>query len=617
MKLMNKFILSFGLGVFFLSTSPFSSIVTEAACIVEPGDFEKGCHFFLSAPSCPSGYKRVKYGDCGCRWGVCTKSYYRCEGVPRCCGGWTGGSACDVPICEDGCNAGECVLPGICECPEGYDGKSCEIAPPPSVDELTVMTLNFACRDTFPFSGCDNCQTRFDLLRKAILGDADFEGLPDLDLVDVILAQELGTEKENFEQISSALKDRGFQYTTGDPAPTADDSICSDPLVFDSDDKDAGSSISGLNSGGLVTWSKFPIVGTHAQNWCAHTFPLPAGYLSTLLDVGNGRAIAVINLHAMPEYDLQIEAEDVRAYQFGELSGFAGELSNLFHDSNTPFSVILGGDFNEDIYSRNSLSANPGCGSITSDLVEQKFGSVGLHIRDACTSNKIGNPTWDPTRNDLAGRFSESGTHQVLDFLIQHSSSHAGNGPENVVSVLKSKTPWSGQFCEGYLDVPSSGTASALSDHNVVTATFQLPQGTSTSNMDDALATYKNAINSWINGNLVDNAACGQEGSGCGTDSDCCSKEHSWTSSGQYCNNLYQCEPCRELHGSCGPQIEGSMCCGYNDYKSDRGTHCEIVGNLGAICIRKFVDGTSCLWDEECRSKRCIWKGLSRQCAPP
>uniref|UniRef100_A0A7S4RC95 EGF-like domain-containing protein n=2 Tax=Ditylum brightwellii TaxID=49249 RepID=A0A7S4RC95_9STRA len=591
--------------------SSFFSLLktTDASCVVRPPDKNEVClGFWETKPSCPADYERIKYGSCGCKWGFCTKSYYKCKGIPKCCDGWSGGSSCNKPICTNGCNSGVCISPKSCDCPDGYSGSSCEIAPLPSVEKLTVLTLNFACRDVAPFSACDNCQTRFKLLAAAFANESSVEGLPDLDSVDVILAQELGTDKNNFAQISSALQDRGFKYNTGDPSPTPSDIICDDPLLFDIDDKQIGSALSGLESGGLVTWSRYPIIDTHAQNWCAHSLPVPAGYLLTLLDVA-GRAITVINLHAMAEFDFGLEdsAEDVRTYQFGELSGLAKTVSDSFHGDKIPFSVVLGGDFNEDAYSRESQAPDPNCGLISSTLVERKFSSVGLDIHDACGSNVIGEATWDTTKNDLADRFSDGSAHQVLDYLIQYSSSHSGESPKNIVGVLKSKVAWNGKFCEDTFSGHTfTDTAYALSDHNTVTATFQLPQGEANSNVNAALAAFNNAIDSWTNGKLADNAACGQEDSLCFDDSDCCSKDYSWTFEGQHCDGIY-CKPCNELGGPCGTQIKGSECCGYYDYSSGLGAHCELFFSGGPKCIQKFDSGASCLFNEECQSLRCNW----------
>ena len=62
---------------------------------------------------------------------------------------------------------------------------------PSTATTLTVLTINFACRDVAPLSGCDNCATRFGLIADAISGTnlSAYSGLPDLDSVDVVIAQ--------------------------------------------------------------------------------------------------------------------------------------------------------------------------------------------------------------------------------------------------------------------------------------------------------------------------------------------------------------------------------------------------------------------------------------------
>ncbi|CAB9498118.1 expressed unknown protein [Seminavis robusta] len=481
---------------------------------------------------------------------------------------------------------------------------------------LTVVTINFGCRDLYPLAACDNCQTRFDLMAAAINGGSNIEGLPNLDEVDVVVAQELGTDAQNFAQISSALSNRGLIHTTGEPSPRAGDRICRSPIVFHGNVKDIAGYITGLDNGGLVTWSRYPILETLMQNWCGHNLPTPAGYLLTLLDVGEGRVAAIFNLHAMPNYDFGIpgSAETIRTYQFGEVSGLADKLLESFRgSSNAAFSVILGGDFNEDAYHFQSHDDSANCGLITNDQVFQKFHSVGLGLLGACQTGIIGKPTWDPTNNDLADRFSEDSTHQVLDYLIQHSSSSSSSNPVNVVTTLKTKEPWSGQFChdttlgEAKPNNLYRASAYALSDHNLVTATFTLPDSSGASTWAARIA-FNNAVRSWNSG-IVDEAACGQQGTVCWTDDDCCNSAYSWNGIGQTCNGIY-CAPCAELGQSCGAQLEGSDCCGYYDFTSGEGLHCQKTDDLFSLdarCVHKFDRGTYCLWDGECKSNNCNW----------
>lgn len=422
---------------------------------------------------------------------------------------------------------------------------------------LQVLTLNFACRGVWPLEGCDNCETRFNAMAEAFsIGDAasKYEGIPDLDNVDVILAQELGTSPKKFSQITEALEKRGFVFNTGAPGPVSGDPHCADPpgLLFTSWQKDLASSLSGLDSGGLVTFSKHPIVKTAQQNWCAHNLPAPSGYQLTLLDVGENRRVAMFNLHMMPSYDyLGINAEDVRAYQFSEVSSLASNLSAELEAAGVSYSVLFGGDFNEDIYGRNSSSDQPQCELVTSSLAKSKFASVGIDVDAACKADKIGIPTWDPTNNDLAKRFSSTGLHEALDLLIQHSSSTtSSNGvaaeiAQNTVYTLRAKTSWTGTFCDdatkGVVGNTQAGNATALTDHNAVTAVFQLPAASEDlAAAEGAVVLVDGVMNTWIG--QVAASACGQEGVQCAVDDNCCDSENSWNGVGQTCSS-FECTP--------------------------------------------------------------------------
>jgi len=411
------------------------------------------------------------------------------------------------------------------------------------------------------------------------------EGLPDLDQVDVVLGQELSTDLQNFSQISDALAARGLVHTNGRPAPRANDNICKDPLRL-------GTDFPGIDNGGLVTWSRYPILGSHKQNWCAHSFPVPAGYMVSFLDLGYGRFAAVMNLHAMPEYDVIIpeSAEGIRSYQFGEISGFASELSESLSANGVSFSFIIGGDFNEDAYHLESKDSGVDCSLITDDSVKQKFESLNMDVLQACENGVIGEPTWDPTNNDLADRFSDSPTHEVLDYLIQFASSTTSENPVNDVSVLKTKTPWNGQFCKDDYETYQD-TAFALSDHNIVTASFTIPDTIPGSTFAKAKQAAIPSIKNW-NQVEVDNAACGQIDAVCWTDANCCTVDYSWTGQGGQCDGIY-CDRCSLVTESCGIQIEGSECCGYYDYTSGSGTHCETysIFNPSAHCVLNHEKG--------------------------
>jgi hypothetical protein len=448
-------------------------------------------------------------------------------------------------------------------------------------DKLQVLTLNFACRGVWPLEGCDNCETRFNAMAEAFsVGDASskYEGVPDLENVDVILAQELGTTPEKFSQITDALKERGFLYNTGAPGPVPGDPQCADPpgLLFTSWQKDFASSISNLDSGGLVTFSKYPIDKTVQQNWCAHNFPAPAGYLLTLLDVGENRWVAVFNLHMMPEYNLfGVSAEDVRAYQFSEVSSLADNLSTEFEAAGLSYSVVFGGDFNEDINGRYSYSDQPRCDLVTSPLVKSKYKSVGIDVAEACQKGKIGQPTWDPTNNDLAKRFSSTGLHEVLDLLIQHSSSTASSEiAQNTVYNLRAKVPWTGTFCDdgstGVIAGIYTDSATALTDHNAVTAAFQLPAASTDSAAAEAAAdVLDDVMSNWKF--EVAASSCGQDGVQCAVDENCCDSENSWNGVGQTCSSSFE------------------------------------WSGISFECTSKSNSGVRCWYDSECQSNQCNW----------
>jgi len=234
-----------------------------------------------------------------------------------------------------------------------------------------------------------------------------------------------------------------------------------------------------------------------------------------------------------------------------------------------------------------------------------KFASLGFDLPSVCASGVIGTPTWNPTENDLAGRFSSSGTHEILDYLILHSSSEeAATSPSNDVRTLKSDNPWTGTFCSsstlGTLGDTDVGRANALTDHSVVIAKFSLPNGDSAL-PEAATAVFDAVVAKWSTSSGAQEAACGQTGAVCGFDTNCCEAEHSWTGVEQHCD-AFECKACAGLGESCGPQLEGSACCGYNDYTTGKGMHCE-----WGKCARKFGTGVTCAWDEECQSRRCEW----------
>ena len=585
---------------------------------------EMGCTYSTLGISCPPGHQLQSYSSCGL-WGIA--KYRRCLGT-ICCAGFSG-SGCKLPVCDGGCGHGTCTAPGKCTCTQGYTGAKCShrLAPAP---KLTVLSINFACRDVAPLAGCDNCKTRFDLMASAISGAPGFSGVANFTDVDVVIAQELGTSEHNFAQITAALSSRGFTHTTGAPAPTASDPHCANPPgpFFSLTAKKAFSALSGLQSGGLVTFSKHPIVKSARQNWCAHNLPAPAGYLSTLLDVG-GVATLVVNVHLFPEYDFGIQAADVRTYQFSELSAYANAATAMLRATGSPFAVVLGGDFNEDAYGLTSTANGRRCERISVGAAT-KLASVSLDVHAACASGAIGVPTWSPSTNDLSARFTEGNKHEVLDYIVMHSSSSEAKPPAapNSVATLKANAKWSGTFCDssslGTLGGTRRGEASALTDHNSVTATFRLPDAPA----DRATALFwtTNAFNMmlrpWVTSKGAQEASCGQTGALCASDSNCCEARVSWSGVEQHCDRTsFTCAACVPLGGSCGStllQIEGSPCCGDDDYSPGNGAHCEMTLS-GPTCVRKFNRGHTCLYDTECQSRNCkteywLWWPTGRKC---
>jgi len=510
--------------------------------------------------------------------------------------------------------------------PDGYQMASAgeQKATAASANELTILSLNLACRDVAQLSGCDNCQTRFDLIASAIRGEAGFAGVPDLSNVDVVVAQELGTAQANFAQVTAALAQQGFKHTTGAPAPTASDPKCTNPPgpLPSADWIEFVSALSGLESGGLVLWSKHPILATVPHQWCAQNLPAPAGYLSALLDV-NGVATLVIDVHLFPEFKFGIDAAEVRTYQFSELSAFAKAAEAALREAGVPFAVVLGGDFNEDMYGLTSKQSTGNQCTSVADRSTNKLASVNLDLHAACAAGAIGAPTWDPTKNDLTAIFSSSGIHEALDYLILHSSSapaSAAPAPNNV-ATLKTDAAWAGTFCESAMQGTLGGTfkrsVNALTDHERITATFALPA--SPADKEAATSTAKVAfasmVDSWTT--EVQAAACGQSGSQCAFDSNCCNEQYSWTSVEQRCDGI-TCAACQPLNASCAWGVEGTVCCGYEDYTETNGTpngaHCELESKFNPSsgrCIHKYAKGRYCLHDEECQSRDCSfsWKG--------
>lgn len=373
--------------------------------------------------------------------------------------------------------------------------------------------------------------------------------------------------------------------------------------------------------------------------WCSHNWPVPAGYLTTVLDVA-GTAVIIINLHMMPRFEFMKGTDtDTRTHQFGELSRFADIISKVTASVNAPAAVILAGDFNEDAYN-NDLKYKPPsapCSMIDTDLIATSFKQVGLDLHSACVAGKIGTPTWDPTKNDLADLFSKGKTgHEILDYIVRHSYNGGTGGTvedvgEASVLTLAAATPWTGTFCEEELGtVLGLGTFSqkvtALTDHQAVLTRIPIPVSNAASygysgsgsgfgreplaevlsKLDDALARFDKGG--------AQEAACGQKDTLCLYDEHCCVGQNVW---GQTVSDLEcsygKCDACSEEGGRCTAS-EGSDCCrhGNPEYKNTGdGLHCELLsvdidaGLEQGTCISVYGPGRECFFDAECDSQDC------------
>ena len=478
---------------------------------------------------------------------------------------------------------------------------TCDTCPQAEVEKETVnvMSWNMACRDSYPFDGCDNCSTRFEHIAKAIDGGSGYTGLPDFDSLDIIVGQELFTQPQRYQAITEALVRKGFTHVMS-PAPNQNSSQCGTPLQ-------PNEGVKMGDNGGLVMWSRYPVKSFKTRLWCAHGFPTYQGYSAALVEV-EGRNIVVFNMHMMPEYNVAgIQAEDLRMYQFSEIANLSKEIDNQLSAAGASFSIIIGGDYNEDAYSLNHKSATPACEKITNRDVKTKFNALNFDLVRNCQDGIIGAPTWDPTNNDLAGRFSTSGKHEILDFLIEYGSSDTAKDAKNNVYNISYAPGWSGQFCDnpsqGVLGGTHQGNAKSLSDHNAVVASFDLPYAAST--IPDAANVFDAAFDQFA----VQKAACGQASTQCVVDANCCrSKEYSFDGNAYQCSHG-ACVPAKLEGESCTWLREGSECMDYNVYNAGVGLHCE-----SGTCVRKYQAGASCLYDHECDSNSCSWGWTGRSC---
>jgi len=316
--------------------------------------------------------------------------------------------------------------------------------------------------------------------------------------------------------------------------------------------------------------------------------------------------VVVFNMHMMPEVDLgPMEAESLRMYQFSEIANQAKEIDARLHAADAAYSIIIGGDYNEDAYHLNHRSPEVACERMGDVDVNTKFHALNFDLEHSCRNGLVGAPTWDPTHNDLAGRFSRTGKHEVLDYLIEYANSEQVGGTPNLVHNVRYTPGWSGQFCDdalqGVLGGTARGTAHSLSDHNAVVARFALPPLTGTS--VDATGIFQGTFDQFP----VQAAACGQADTQCMTDSNCCrSPEYAFDGNGYQCNHGV-CERAKLEGERCQWMAQGSECLGYDTYPG--GLHCE-----SGTCVRKYRRGQSCLYDHECDSRDCHWTWRGRKC---
>jgi hypothetical protein len=374
--------------------------------------------------------------------------------------------------------------------------------------------------------------------------------------VDVLLIQELSAPPAVYQEITDALIHRGFVHNTGEPSPVVSSQRCQEPPLPDGiyDVASWLGQVTGTapTNGGLVTWSKVPIESSFAAQWCLNGLPTPAGYLATLVKSGPA-AVIVINLHMIPGLSgtgvPTWFSPDIRTYQFSELAGLTKKMDAQFQSWGVGgYSIIVGGDFNEDMYGLTNKQSTPDCSKITQHA-RTRFEQLGLDLtRDCC---EVGFPTWDASVNDLAENRGGPGKYEVLDYIIQtHSSTgHKGAG-DQVSGVLAKATKWQGEFCNGPTGLPpaSPAEAKALSDHNWVRATFKQAAA---GDLDKAKSAFNSVKADWgAQGSTK--AACGQKDIHCWEQSDCChTAQCSWNGEPQRCDANLHCANCKDTGSPC------------------------------------------------------------------
>jgi hypothetical protein len=399
-------------------------------------------------------------------------------------------------------------------------------------ETVGVMTANMACRSG-TLQMCDNCRARFEEIASAMTDgtSATYLNMPDFDNLDVIIAQELFVEEgdELLAILDKGMQAKGFTRV-GLPGPNQNDMQCPDSFVPDTV-QEAGSYAAELPNGGLVTWTKLKVIDIHARKWCFNVFPSYHGYTAALLQKDDVN-ILVFNSHFAPELPefgetFQTFAQHIRSYQVSELKNEALWFVKMFGDQGLPYTVIFGGDSNEDAlgYS-NKDQPEFKCSLLSSTpRVGKFFEAIGLpDLNGQCQKGVVSDYTWHWRENDIVSRSRQA--YELLDFVTVLSKS----GSPVVTSQspmtchhFKKATPFQAKFCQDMVtggEPLIEGELQSLSDHDPVTTTITIPDASSTSTISDSA--LKTLFRDTINKFNAQEAACGQETVACFMNSMCC-----------------------------------------------------------------------------------------------
>ena len=509
-------------------------------------------------------------------------------------------------------------------------------------DTLSVMTWNLACRDTEWFGGCDNWVERFAKIAEAINGAADVVDFPDLRDVDVLLTQEVNTTSATFRPIADAMAARGFFEVFG-PYPDASSARCRAPFYWGAPHdepaniRDGARHLAGDN-GGLVMWSKHPVLAFSSFGWCVNGWPTYHGYSAALVNM-NGRFVVIFNLHTQAEFDFvayqgllptlpDISAEHVRMYQFSEIANLARSLRAQFSRVGAEVTIVVAGDLNEDAYGGSSRDAAVDCHRIDNRLTAAKFQVLGCDLQAECVAGKIGEPTWNTDRNTLAAQFGSPRSFELLDYVLRVDPDSIVEQPVNQVFHPRSTDGWPGTFCSdptlGKLSPRTNGVAKALSDHEPVLATLRLTNAASAKPSNVIAAAFR----AGLDGFDARAGACGQADTQCGDNTNCCASEDVSHDGFSYqCATVFDqsdiqrpgyntCQPCVKRGEPC--RWTAGECCGSDTFP--QGNYCKQISFDSAFaCSPKESEGASCRLNEECQSDSCRktgWFEFGEHCAP-